>query len=136
MTLCYLALDARLRQARGVCAGHDAAIVYDPKTDAFSEMSGVDIPLGIEPGWEFKEHGPTSFEVGQIVVIGTDGIWEARDLQGEFFGKERLREVIRRCADRPAAEISNAITDALNTFCRGRAQEDDVTLVAFKFTDE
>ena len=136
MTLYYLVLDTRTREARWVSAGHDAAIVYDPADDSFSELTGVDIPLGIEPAWEFKEHGPVLLKPGQVVVIGTDGIWEGRDPDDEFFGKDRLREVIRRKAASSAADISDAITDALREFARGRAPEDDITLVTFKLTGE
>ena len=66
------------------------------------------------------------------MVIGTDGIWEARNPAGEMFGKDALRLVIRENAQRSAEEISTAITDALRAFCDTHPQEDDVTLVVLK----
>jgi len=135
MTLCYMMIDTRTRQVRWASAGHDPAILYDPRTDSFSELAGGGIPLGIEPSWRYTESGPLALEQGQIIVIGTDGIWEARNVQRKFFGKDALREIIHQNADRPAQDISDAITAALSTFRQESPQEDDVTLIVIKVTE-
>ena len=70
--------------------------------------------------------------LGQIILIGTDGIWEMRNEQGEMFGKERLKKILRKNNSLSAAEIVMIIDDALGTF-RGTAQfEDDITLVVIR----
>ena len=70
--------------------------------------------------------------LGQIILIGTDGIWEMRNEQGEMFGKERLKKILRKNNSLSAAEIVMIIDDALGTF-RGKAQfEDDITLVVIR----
>lgn len=132
MTLSYLIIDSHARQARWVCAGHDPAITYDPAADVFEEWAGGDIPLGIQAQWPYKEHGPVALHPGQIIVIGTDGIWESRNPAGRMFGKDGLREVIRRNAGCSADGITHAITDALAAFRQTSPQEDDVTLVVVK----
>ena len=132
MTLCYMMIDTRTRQVRWASAGHDPPILYDPRTDSFSELVGGGIPLGVEPSWRYTESGPLALEQGQIMVIGTDGIWEARNPQGKFFGKDALREIIHQNADRPAQDISDAITAALSMFRQESPQEDDVTLIVVK----
>jgi len=67
--------------------------------------------------------------LGQIILIGTDGIWEMRNEQGEMFGKERLKQILRENSSSPAVEIVARIDDALAKF-RSTAQfEDDITLV-------
>jgi len=132
MTLAYLLIDSHARQARWVCAGHDPAIAYEPAGDTFREWEGGDIPLGIQAAWPYREHGPVALQPGQIIVIGTDGIWETRNPAGEMFGKDGLRSVIRRSAERSAEEISLAITEALAAFRQTAPQEDDVTLVVVK----
>jgi sigma-B regulation protein RsbU (phosphoserine phosphatase) len=67
-----------------------------------------------------------------VVVIGTDGITETRNLSGEFFGAERVRQIVRANASRSAAHIQAAVIEAVQRF-RGQApQEDDVTLVVVK----
>ncbi len=132
MTLFYLMIDTSTQQAWWASAGHDPAIVFDPENGAFSDLPGGDIPLGIEADWQFREHGPAALATGQVIVIGTDGIWESRNSSSEFFGKDKLREVIRRNAARSAADISHAITDALVAFRADFPQEDDVTMVVIK----
>jgi sigma-B regulation protein RsbU (phosphoserine phosphatase) len=132
MTLFYMVLDSNALEARWATAGHDAALTYDPATGEFGELAGCDLPLGIDPDWIFTEHPPLHLKDGQIVVIGTDGIWEARNPERKFFGKDALREVIRENAARSACEICDAVTDAVARFRRGRPQEDDVTLVVIK----
>ncbi len=134
MTLFYMVLDSDKLEARWATAGHDAAVTYDPAIDEFGELAGCDLPLGIDPDWVFTEHPPLQLSAGQIVVIGTDGIWEARNPERKFFGKDALREVIRANAAGSASEICDAITDAVARFRRGRPQEDDVTLVVIKVT--
>jgi sigma-B regulation protein RsbU (phosphoserine phosphatase) len=132
MTLVYLLVDSQTRTLRWVCAGHDPPITYDPASGEFGELRGGGIPLGITAEWRYEEFSSPAPPDEQIVVIGTDGIWEARNPAGDMFGKERLRRIIRENAQRDAREISVAVTDALAAFRRTRAQEDDVTLVVVK----
>ncbi len=133
MTMYYLVIDAANRNLRWVSAGHDPAIAYNPSTDVFVELAGVDIPMGLDADWEYQEFDRDGWIDGQVLVIGTDGIWESRDPKGRMFGKSGLREIIRTNARRSCAEIAKAITDTLGRYRQGRAQEDDVTLVVLKF---
>ncbi|MBU0617411.1 MAG: SpoIIE family protein phosphatase [Planctomycetes bacterium] len=132
MTLSFLLFDAQRKTVRWTSAGHDPVIVYTPASDSFSELAGGGIPLGIEPTWQFAEFGPQQLEAGQVIVVGTDGIWEARDPQERMFGKQRLRETIRAVAHGSARDISNAITNAVAEFRGVHSQDDDITLVVVK----
>jgi sigma-B regulation protein RsbU (phosphoserine phosphatase) len=69
---------------------------------------------------------------GQILIIGTDGIWEMHNPEGEMFGKDRLRAVIRTYAEASAAEIVHNIMDNLEQVRRPIQKEDDVTLVVIR----
>src|SRR4029453_17262129 len=66
---------------------------------------------------------------GEVIVIGTDGIWETCNAEGQQFGKQRLREAVHAKIDRPAAEIVDEIVRRLNEFRGAGRREDDVTLV-------
>ena len=59
--------------------------------------------------------------VGQVLLVGTDGVWEMPNAKGEQFGKDRLREVIRECAVFTADEIAQALRERLTAF-RGAAK--------------
>jgi sigma-B regulation protein RsbU (phosphoserine phosphatase) len=67
-----------------------------------------------------------------VVVIATDGVHETRNDADEMFGGQRLRQLIRKLADRPAATIQQEIVSALQDFRKGGPQEDDLTLVVIK----
>ena len=69
---------------------------------------------------------------GQVIAVGTDGIWEAVNSEGEMFGKERFRNIIRQNAAAGSGDILNAVYSELNQFTRGRKSEDDITLVIIK----
>jgi serine phosphatase RsbU (regulator of sigma subunit) len=118
-------------------AGHDPAIVYDPATDQFTESGprGGGIPLGIQSGVNYREYAFGPLRAGQVVVLGTDGIWEAINPAGEFFGKARLRESVRAAAadgGTAAADIAAAVRRDLERFRGAQHQRDDVTLVVIK----
>lgn len=132
MTLFFMLADRAKGKINWVRAGHDPAIVYDTGADSFSELRGSGIALGIDETLVFNEYEYVGWEDGQIIVIGTDGIWEAENDQVEMFGKDRLRELIREQQNASAREILQAITDALTEFRRTAPQQDDITLVVVK----
>lgn len=136
MTLFYLTIDTDNRKLNWVRAGHDPAIFYDPATDTFQELRGVGMALGVKADARFEENRKNNLKNNQIILLGTDGIWEARNLQGEMFGKEPIYRTIRQNHTLSAKEILTGIFNTLNRFLEDRALEDDVTLVVIKVTDD
>ncbi len=132
MTFYCLQLDANSNEARWVSAGHDPAIVV-AGDGTVSELEGDDLPLGINANWSFTEKGPQRIESGSVIVLGTDGIWEAwNESKSEMFGKERLIEVIVNNRAASSSEICDAVCDAVLTFCGDAPRTDDITLVVAK----
>jgi sigma-B regulation protein RsbU (phosphoserine phosphatase) len=134
MTMHLSVVDAKDGMMRWVSAGHDPAIVYDPATGRFDEITEGDLPLGFMDDGEYQEHAFGPLRAGQIVLVGTDGVWEMPNEQKEQFGKDRLRAAIRDAATRPATEIVDEIVRRLAAFRGACRQEDDVTFVVLKFT--
>ena len=132
MTLFYVILDPVKRIAAWVNAGHQPPLIYNPATDDFSELKGEDIPLGVEESWQFHENYMNLPEPGQIILIGTDGIWEAHNQTGEMYGNKRLQQVIRNNSYKSAQEIIQAVVASVHEFSDMATQEDDVTLVVIK----
>jgi serine phosphatase RsbU (regulator of sigma subunit) len=132
MTLFFLVVEGQTGQLAWVRAGHDPAIVYSPESDQFGELKGEGIPLGVDEDWLYEE-STALIKPGQILVLTTDGIMEAHNQDGGMFGRDRIKEVIRRNADLDAEGIRKAMFTAVEDF-RGKApREDDVTLVIAKF---
>jgi serine phosphatase RsbU (regulator of sigma subunit) len=132
MTLFYLYIDPIKMQAQWVRAGHDPAIFYDPRTDSFEELGGSGIALGVDEEWNYKAYTKTALKNGQIIFLSTDGIWEARNLQGEMFGKERIYNIIQKKSSLSADEIINIMIESLKSFQQGAQIEDDITMVVIK----
>src|SRR5439155_16920841 len=76
MTMHLSVIDARAGTVRWVSAGHDPALVYDPAADRFEEVGEGELPLGIMDDTEYTEHTHGPLRPGQVLLIGTDGVWE------------------------------------------------------------
>ena len=132
MTLFYAEIDCNARCIRWVRAGHEPALVYDPRSGEFGELGGQGgLPLGVFGDARYEEYH-RELAAGQVLVIGTDGIWEARNREGRMFGKLLLQQVIRDNVVRPAAEIVEKVLEALKQFLFPLDIQDDATLVVVK----
>lgn len=132
MTLFYLLIDLNRRHLNWVRAGHDPAILYDPATDRFEEMGGEGLALGINDAWRYQEYEKRSLAEGQIILLSTDGLWEAQNPQGEMFGKESIYEIIRQNASANAQQLLDTIIEQLARFQKNAQTTDDITLVIIK----
>ena len=135
ITLFYLQIDMNRRSLRWVRAGHEPASLYDPTTDRFEELTGKGIALGIDDSWQYAEKKRDDLAVGQIILLSTDGIWEARNRKDEMFGRQAIYRIIRQNSHRAAAKIQDAILADLNRFQQGVEAADDITLVIIKISD-
>ena len=135
MTMLYMSIDVENKSLSWVRAGHDPAIIYDPNLDQFLELKGSGLALGVDKDFIFEENIKTGLAQGQIIAIGTDGIWETFNKDGEMFGKRRFREIIRNNAHLRSSDIIDAIYNEIDTFSMGLKKEDDITLVIIKIEE-
>jgi sigma-B regulation protein RsbU (phosphoserine phosphatase) len=132
MTLFYAEIERPRKTIRWVNAGHEPAMIFDPVTDTFNDLNGGNnLAMGVFEDTEFKE-AQQKIAPGQIILIATDGIWEARNSKGEMFSKQRIQQIIRRNANSTASEIQDTILDSLKHFQKDAKLEDDMTLVVIK----
>ncbi len=134
MTLLLMAIDPAAAAIEWVRAGHDPALLYEPSTDAFEELRGPGLVLGLNEDVRYTAVRRAGIRPGQVIALGTDGIWEARNTRGDMWGKEGLQEVIREQAGESAETIVNNVFERLKAYTRGTLPEDDKTLVIIKFT--
>ena len=132
MTLFFMTIDPIKNHIDWVRAGHDPALMYDPARDEFEELKGNGIALGVNDAFDYEENCRHNLTNGQIIAIGTDGIWEAVNSEGEMFGKLRFRDIIRKNANAAARDILKSVYSELNQFTLGQRSEDDITLVVIK----
>ena len=133
MTLFICEIDRNNNMIHWVNAGHDPAMIYDPKSGQFEELTGNALPLGVSEMTAYQKMDKNIMP-GQIIIMGTDGIWESRSSQGELFGKERFKNIIRDNAGRSSKDIVQAVIEKIDRFCHPLEKTDDVTLVVTKIT--
>jgi sigma-B regulation protein RsbU (phosphoserine phosphatase) len=131
MTLFFCEIDSRNKIIRWVNAGHDPAIIYNENSAEFDELSGHALPLGVSEKAAYQEY-QRKIDAGQIILIGTDGIWESPNARREMFGKKRFKDLVRTHAHEPAIDILSAVIAGLDEFRYPLEIEDDVTLVVIK----
>jgi sigma-B regulation protein RsbU (phosphoserine phosphatase) len=134
MTLFYLSIDPANRSLCWVRAGHDPAIFYDSETGKFDELRGAGMALGVDTDRRYEQFEKTDLKQSQVIVLGSDGLWEARNPQGEMFGKEPIHQIIRQSPDATARETLTSCFNRFNVFLGDSAPEDDVTLVVIRIT--
>ena len=133
---CFLGLlDGPAGTVRWASAGQGPVIVYQYGSDTFEELSATGVPLGVMEGYAFDEQIERAMSVGDLVVLVTDGFFEACDDGDEQFGTERLCEVIRASRDLSAAQIIAAMYAAVDDFTAGAPQADDLTAIVVKRLD-
>ena len=67
-------------------------------------------------------------------MISTDGVSEARDVESEFFGEERLLETVSGKSAIAAATVTADVLDAVRQFADGAEQSDDITIMTLRYT--
>ncbi|MGD8961552.1 MAG: PP2C family protein-serine/threonine phosphatase [Desulfobacterales bacterium] len=134
ITLFYLQIDMDNRRLSWVRAGHEPALLFDAASDRFEELAGEGIALGVDGRWQYAESQHDDLDDGQIILLSTDGIWEARNPQDQMFGRQAVSDIIRQYAQTSAAKIQDAILTELDRFQQGIAAADDITLVVIKIS--
>jgi len=132
MTLLALAVNPVAGAVVWVRAGHDPAILYDPQADQFERLAGPGVALGVDSASRYTLQHRSNLVEGSILLLGTDGIWEACNAYGEMFGKERVLALIERHADASAGTIRDRLVSAMKNFCGSSELEDDITMVVIK----
>jgi sigma-B regulation protein RsbU (phosphoserine phosphatase) len=118
-----------------VNAGHQPPILFFrepvPGKPDLVELSNGGTVIGPLPEARFRR-GFARLHPGEVLLLLTDGILERRDKRSEFFGDERVHELVRRHQAQPAAAILDKLFEAATAWGDGRPWEDDATIVVLK----
>lgn len=132
MTMLLVVLDAQRGRLSWASAGHGPPMVYRTDEGRFLELSGGGIPLGLFGAKPYETYDAEPLAKGDVVVLSTDGIWEAKRTDGEFYGMDRLQQIVREHAGKSAEDIAEAIRSDHTELCGEHCHEDDVTFVVAK----
>ena len=130
VTLFYAELDPESGALSFLNAGHNPPLIIHA-AGTVEQLASGGLPLGIKADADYRE-GRTHLQLGDVLVIYSDGVTEAASPSGEEFGPTRLYEVVSRNVDASAAGIRDRIESALTKFSQGTQAADDITLVIVK----
>ncbi|WP_161806907.1 MULTISPECIES: GAF domain-containing SpoIIE family protein phosphatase [Hymenobacter] len=119
-------------------AGHCHTLYYHSIKEEVSYFHTAGLGLGIIRNDTYEKHIKNQFydyNPGDVMVIYTDGIVEARGEGGEEYGEDRLLQMLERTYYLDATAIKERILSDLEEFSRGQPIHDDQTLLVIKFKD-
>ncbi|ADJ29654.1 PAS domain S-box protein [Nitrosococcus watsonii] len=129
ITLCYLRYDTVTRQLTYANAGHLPPLLFR-QGQRCKQLDADGLVLGVNKEVVFEECS-VSLQRGDMLFLYTDGITEAENKKGDFFGIERLCDLLNEYHQRGSEprEIIAAIIERLQAFRHRRTFEDDATMV-------
>jgi sigma-B regulation protein RsbU (phosphoserine phosphatase) len=133
VTMFYGLLEGPAGKLTWCSAGHDPALLHRHSCDGVESLSeGNGLLLGAFEDVSYTQAGPIELQSGDVLLIGTDGIWEAQDPDGKQFGKSRLEAFLSKNANLSADRIVQALQEEITRFRGPAPQEDDITVVVVK----
>jgi sigma-B regulation protein RsbU (phosphoserine phosphatase) len=131
VTLLYVELVPGSRVLSSINAGHMPPLRYRAIEMDVARLPRGGLPLGVEPQGRFGET-QTELSKGDALLLYTDGLVDAMNPQGDFYGWDRLRRAVSASGGLSAAEMLGAIDRDVNRFTAGNAPFDDLTMVVVK----
>jgi serine phosphatase RsbU (regulator of sigma subunit)/pSer/pThr/pTyr-binding forkhead associated (FHA) protein len=129
ITLFFAIVDGQSGAITCVNAGHNPPLLV--RTDG--TWKELKIPnsgpvIGIVPDFDYTT-ASAQLDSGDVMVIFSDGVTEAANVNGQDFDVQRLGAAVAANRSRPAQEIVQAVMESLAEFTTGAAQYDDITLI-------
>jgi PAS domain S-box-containing protein len=133
MFITFLAarLDARSGTLAYANAGHTAALWWRQATGRCEMCPATGLPIGVLPDATVEER-VLALHPGDTLVFYSDGIPEATNAAGEFFGMERLAALVDANPHLSAAGLMQYIVGAVEVFVGSASHSDDITLLVLK----
>ncbi len=131
ITLFYLQYNITNQQLSFANAGHPPPLLHSRFQSECRQLDAEGLILGIHKNVVFEEK-TTTLSQGDIILLYTDGLTEAENPQGDFFGLQRVSNILIQHAQQSPQVIIDALLDQLKQFCRSESFNDDITLMIFK----
>ncbi|WP_303721253.1 SpoIIE family protein phosphatase [Malonomonas rubra] len=131
VTMFYLQYCPNVHCLTYSSAGHNTPILWRKHKKRIELLDADGLIFGIRPEVDFEQKAET-LEEGDTLLLYTDGIIEAEDTQGEFFGIDRLGKLLQECDALSPQETIDRIMNQVRIFTGLRHFNDDITLVVMK----
>ncbi len=133
----YFIIDTHVKKIRYARAGHCPVLYYQRSSNKAAYLKDRGTALGMIKNknyCDFIDDNEISYATGDVMVLYTDGITEAKSQKGDEYGNERLLEVIEQVAGKGAKEMQETLINDLHRFSGTDQINDDYTTMIVKFT--
>ena len=133
VTMFICMFDMKLERMEYCNAGHNPPVIGNVDGQfTFLDVEQTNAPIGLWPELEFKGEEINYFH-NRLMLLYTDGLNEAENQKQEQYGEDRIIEQITSHATQNAQEIVKALKADTNLFRDGAEQNDDLTILAFRY---
>ncbi|MFQ6049308.1 MAG: PP2C family protein-serine/threonine phosphatase, partial [Phycisphaerae bacterium] len=115
-----------------ISAGHGPVLFYEAAGRNVRQIEASALPLGIVPSTDFAPAEQLRFAPGDMMVVMTDGFFEACGADGRQFGIDRIGQLIGRYSSISAGALIQQIYRQVSSFTDSTRQRDDLTAVVIK----
>jgi len=131
ITLFYLQYHLETGQLSYANAGHSLPLFLQHSEMKCSQLDADGLVLGVRKDVVFEQK-IVAFEQGDLILLYTDGLIEAENDHAEFFGIERVYDIVNELAQQPPEIIIEKLLEQLKQFCQCEVFNDDITLMILK----
>ena len=114
-----------------VNAGHNQPLIKHDTSDFEYLNTHPNLVIGGMKDIKYSEH-EINLDAGDMIFLYTDGVTEANDNYNEFYGEDRLKEIINENKNEKLSDIITEINKDINMFCNNN-QFDDTTMLIIKY---
>lgn len=129
----YHSLFDAAGQSVHVNAGHNPPLLYRQSTGETMFMPKGGRAIGWFPDMPVEEV-PMQLQAGDLIFYYTDGLTEAENAAGDYYGEARLAQAIKRTGGQSAQQVLDYILHDVEAFCAGTPFFDDLTMIVVRYT--
>lgn len=135
LTAYYCKLNLETGEFQYTNCGHHPAILYRKRSRQILPLDtdGCFIGAFEEVNYETKS---VMLEEGDRILMFTDGVNEARNAEGDFYGYDRLMSYIENNSNIPTKEFVDGLIKDVEKFCKGHPADDDRAIMYFEFVSK
>jgi len=132
ISMFYLSIGLTDKTLRYANAGHNRPLLYRAASQTIAELDADGMIFGVRREVEFFEE-QSVLQAGDIILLYTDGITEAENQDGTFFGEQRLRDLLLELKEMPAQQIIDGLLEQVRIFSGSHNFNDDISVVIVKY---
>ncbi|MSN24520.1 MAG: SpoIIE family protein phosphatase [Geobacter sp.] len=133
ITMFYIKYNTASHQLTFANAGHNRPLLFRVRDRSCIELDAEGLILGVKKGVAFEEKS-ILVQTGDILLLYTDGITEAENDCGDFFGVGRLSETLAKKHAEPPHELIHSVLESVAAFRGAQLLRDDISMVVLKIT--